>query len=826
MKSAIRSYAAPLAGLLRLTGVLLLLMRVLCGGALAATPPEIIALPATLEPTYDLSWTMQVTGRAAPPLEVLFEHSHRATGYRLSITPTAWRWESLRRPQRTAPAGGALALQPGQIYTLTVKRRPGEIALLVNQRLVGTAAAPAAPSGRLAMAAPPAWAHIEEVRYIPVGARQFGDDFMRPEVRERFLQHPDPWFEDTTWQVAHYRKAWPGDDPRDPASGQEMTIPWQLGVMLNTRVTPNGFWYLYTGVGPSWVVANAREVPPAWDRYFVEAAIKPEYNSGVGLIAAYQSNQQYLLFRWEQEAAAAGPRAALYAIIDGHPQLLATARAGFTPRQWYTVRLCVDWRTVQVWIDGTPLLETPNPGLIAGRVGLFADGAVRPNIPEIDAATAGLYAALAADVDPSWSIQPIPCIYFDDVRVGDWEATARPAAAQAAGAQPLPEGLLLDAWSQTFTSAEALWTPAATSAVPVTPQGRPHDEIGAAAPFPTDQPGLYWQKGRHYHDLAVIVPLSGSQLAGQTLHCTQQDEAPGSYRLVLTQQRGQGRAQLFRQQIPVGLAVFDLRRGTQLILRRQGTLLQVLLAGEDERERVLLRYQDPHPLPFDTVGMAVTDPSLPAARVQVVSDWQQETFATAPTAWRTTGGVWGMMTRYACDPSWNWFGGYGAATPTAWTKAALLGDQTLEVYLGIKMEYDNLAHESAKRFRDLNLSICTDGLDPNSGYTLTRGHLVDGEPVTQLLRRGTVVWTSTHPADLMPTPTEGYRAWSALRLVKTGATVAVYLDNRLAGTFTDPAPLAGGYAAIWTINNGIVIGRVNYGAVTIVPASYADQERR
>jgi hypothetical protein len=262
---------------------------------------------------------------------------------------------------------------------------------------------------------------------------------------------------------------------------------------------------------------------------------------------------------------------------------------------------------------------------------------------------------------------------------------------------------------------------------------------------------------------------------------------------------------------------------THLVIARHGTDVQVALVASEEagvpREarQVVLRSKDSQPQSDAQIGVTVTDNSLPAAHVQVTSDWQQETFATAPTAWRTTHGVWGTMTRYACDPSWNWFGGYGATTPTAWLKPRLQGDQTVEAYLGIKMEYENLAHEAAQRFRDMNLSICANGLDPNSGYTLTRGHLVDGQPVTQLLRRGAVVWSSTDPADLMPTPKAGYRAWSALRLVKTGPTVAVYLDHRLAGTYTDPDPLPGGHAALWTVNNGMVIGRMNYSAATVQP---------
>jgi len=802
------------------------LLLLLLGNFMAVTAVELVGLPAAVGEAYDLTWTLQVNEMAGRPVELLLEQAG-GRGYRLAIAPEGWRWEGLDRRQGVS-TGGRLELRAGRTYAFTLKRRAGEVALLVDHRLAGTAPAPEAnrkaggAAGRIRVAGATGWAELGEVRYVPVGARRFGDDFMRPEGREDWLdhlrKHPDrPWFEDNIWQVAHYRKDWPGADPRDPASGRQMTAPWQLGVMLNTRVAPNGFWYLYAGSGPSWVVAEPRAVPPGWDRYCLQAAVKPEYGGAVGLIAAYQDNENYLLFRWEAEAANAGPRAALYEVREGKPLLLATARRGFQPRQWYALRLNLGWRAAEVWIDGVKLLEAANPGLIEGRVGLFADGARSPHIPEIDPATAALYGGDAARVDPSWTIQPIPCIYFDDVRVSDWrEGEETPGDPWAAAPdRPLPEGLLGDAWQQTFAGDEALWTPAFAAK----PANAPGVDYGAAAPLPTDAPGLYRHKGRHYHDLRATMPL-GARLGGQTLHLALDDDPASGYRVALAREGKSDVVQFYRLQKLLKRLSFAPERWTHLRLNRNGDGLSIDLlavsAGGVEAERRLFTYRDKQPLQAARVGFTVTEGGPPAAAVAVESDWRRETFAGAPTAWRTAGGVWGVMTRYACDPNWNWFGGYGAGTPTAWGKPALLGDQAVEAYLGVKMEYDNLAHESARRFRDMNLSICADGADPESGYTLTRGRIVDGKPVTQLLRRGTVVWSSSAPEDLMPTPKAGYRAWQALRLVKTGPVVEIFIDNRLTGAYTDPAPLPGGHLAVWTVNNGIVIGRVNYGAERIL----------
>ena len=75
-----------------------------------------------------------------------------------------------------------------------------------------------------------------------------------------------------------------------------------------------------------------------------------------------------------------------------------------------------------------------------------------------------------------------------------------------------------------------------------------------------------------------------------------------------------------------------------------------------------------------------------------------------------------------------------------------------------------------------------------------------------------VVWSSTDPRDLLPPGTEGHRQWFATRLEQEGTALRVYLDNRLATVYHDPHPLPGGYVAVWTRDNGLMLGRVNLSA--------------
>jgi len=960
----------------------LLLLCVLAMPALTAV--EIVGLPDELDAGYDLSWTMTVKG-TPDNIFVLGVDWVNNQGYHLRWEKGTLSWQQLGLQPEIAPVKIPLKLTSGMTTRFTIKRRPDTVAVLMDHRLLFVAPAPSRGTGACAFLNVPAGCAIENARYQAVGLPNFGDDFMRPEAVKSLSDAQSKWLDDTTWRVAFYRKDNPGDDPKDPATGQPMLSPWQLSLYPTFQNTSNGFWYLYSGVGPSWVVANPTMVYPSSDRYFVEAAVKPEYDSKVGVIAAYQDNKNYLLFRWKQQefATANVPLAELIAVVDGKEKVLATSQRGFEPGQWYTIRINLGWQTAQALVDGELLMSAVNPGSVEGRVGLYADGAEKPRRPKLDDVTAAMYVITdettqkvvneAADAQRTSSI-----VLFDDVRVGEWltftgtaqaspylttttgrwksfgdvsvntspgslvtgspaftnytaatrvrlpdrratadllfnigkngagyawEITASGQKLYAVDAQSKRreidsakltlapkewadlrmeadgpyvrlffnnqrvleaydttrvggrcglqskardvafQSLMVtqhepprkkpevnnifeaDRWLSAWSSREADWYPVVLPAKLVTPAGATFDQVGFAAPLPTDVPGLYWNKGGYFHNLRVAIPISAETVKGQTLHLTTDYDAAGGYQVQFAaSDKGGFVAKLARKGQPVGEYPFTSGKKSCLVFQRLGDYLVLTVQDLDPEdtntepevtaERPVFVFRDHDPLQAEMIGFTVTDPALAAAKLQVDSDRLEDPFEYAPTAWIAESGVWAVMARYSCQPKWNWFGGFGAYTPTVWSKYRLDGDQVVEAYTGIKMQYDNQPEEYARRYRDINMTICANGSNLNSGYTVIRaGHPGGGaDAVTMLLRKGVVVQTTKEPKFLLPPQGVGHRRWFATRIEKRGDTIKVFIDNLLAMTYKDPDPIPGGFTGLWTYNNGIMVGRANIAA--------------
>jgi len=914
---------------------------------------DILDLPETVDETYDLHWQMH-----APPgrqtLTLLLDGASGQPVSGLTFSRTAVTWDDSSHPAQS-PLRRSLVYPRNRPAAITVKRRPGMLAVLLDSRLVLTAPAPLTASGCPAFRDPPAGVVTGAVRYQPIEPPHFGDDFMRPEALERLLLSGTRWIEDPVWEVDGLEGM-----ARQRLSSLPLTNPWQLSLFPHPDTTANAFWWRYTGTGPSWVVANPTLVPRHWDRYAMSVAVRPSAGSAVGVLVAYQDADNYLLVRWRERSAQ------LLTVIEGKSRTLATADTGFVPDQWYTLGVVLSWMHVTVTVDGQPLLTAVNPGPIEGRIGLYADAPPAGGSPALDADTLAMYTTTDPETgetrqDPAIALRGMGGIAFDDVRVapsadepnlwtapyprtdsGRWRIHQEQMQALAAGSRtvtaplgtdftltlplqfpadgivqchlPLetgetitwehtptgqrlmrlsPDGVtttlderpyprVADAWQtlritrrgpylacrigsgpgvetygvhgaatgctvtttragtrlgtlawqvtapapasppplmrfvkdryiRTWASAEADWVPADPARITA-------HQAGEVALWPTEEPGLYWYKGTAYHDLTVTLPhVPVNSLTGQTLYLTPARDPATGYALTFTVGE-QGRRVEVRRDGAL-LATYPLTAtgtATFRILRR-GALLIVTVrrAMEDETEdpeTTLGVLRDVTPLAVRHVGFRVTSRRLPAGALHVEAGQVRETFAAAPADWRVAHGVWAVMARYSCSPWWNWYGGFGAGRPAVWSKAALDGDQSVEAYLGVKMLVLDQPEEYRRRFRDLNLTICGDGHSVTSGYTLQRATRVDGRLVTRLLRHGVPVWTSTDPAHLVPPDGQGHRLWLATRLEKRGADVAVYLDQHLATVYRDPDPLPGGRIAIWTADNGLLIGRISYGA--------------
>lgn len=152
--------------------------------------------------------------------------------------------------------------------------------------------------------------------------------------------------------------------------------------------------------------------------------------------------------------------------------------------------------------------------------------------------------------------------------------------------------------------------------------------------------------------------------------------------------------------------------------------------------------------------------------------------------------------------------GWSHGLAVLWHKREFHGDHALEAYMGVKMEYPRYREFYDYRFRDLAITICSDGRDPRTGYTGIVGAPDEqGTPNrrTVLLRNGVVVAS----ADVqLPLKDHGHNAWYLLSLRKKGNAVDFLFDGQPLIHYVDEQPIEGGVPAIWTKNNGISLARV------------------
>ncbi len=209
-----------------------------------------------------------------------------------------------------------------------------------------------------------------------------------------------------------------------------------------------------------------------------------------------------------------------------------------------------------------------------------------------------------------------------------------------------------------------------------------------------------------------------------------------------------------------------------------------------------------------------------------------EFFEEAPVDWAWTDGAFRMDARWACQDQWNFLACGSTAVPMIVGKRHFSGEQVHEYYITPRpampwdagdgeFRYDDVADRNNKFpilvanegwyvRRDFNLSFCTDGRNPLSGYAVLFG--ADDNAETRLVRRGEVVARSADPAFLFP-QAAGYGPmhyfWRRFTVWKNGPRIRVWVDERPLFDYTDPEPIDGGHLAIWSVRNGFAITKVS-----------------
>lgn len=248
-------------------------------------------------------------------------------------------------------------------------------------------------------------------------------------------------------------------------------------------------------------------------------------------------------------------------------------------------------------------------------------------------------------------------------------------------------------------------------------------------------------------------------------------------------------------------------------LRREGG---AVIATVDGAPR--FSYQDPQPLTGVNVGWYATGGAANRESIQVYSDTvATDTFRQSPTDWRTAGGKWTVKNRWQCDPRWSFFSGENfTGTAALWNKRTCEGDMTVEFAAGIMMSRNRGTYSDYGR--DVNLTICSDGKNLDSGYSFVFAGW--GNKKNAIVRQGTVVAEAPPPS----LDDNIHRKWFLIRAEKRGGNLKYFIDDQLVCEYTDPDPLVGNRLALWTYRCGIMVSRFRVSAQNLGPRESASED--
>ncbi len=487
-----------------------------------------------------------------------------------------------------------------------------------------------------------------------------------------------------------------------------------------------------------------------WTDYRFKAAVRTQGVGAVGLIFAYLGPNDYHAFRWlgPEKATNHRGRWLIERVRDGRRQTLAQRDGGFHPNDFFA--LAVEVHGDQLGKLKATCFVDNEPVLSA------ADDAIVPG-------RIGLWAEAPG------------VVCFDDIIVGE------PGLATTSAARGTRNpSQLSDPTMRYWADPSYQWA---------------HSGI------------QYWHKAPFPGDVTITAPVIRGQKTSLTISAAERGAETG-YTFTLPEDEGPATFQ--RAGKPVGRKIRGNRDAKHITLAREGATIRALLDGKP-----CIEFTDPQPLAGTLVGASGVVPAdVAVSSPNVVEDY----FNGCPTDWHVLAGQWEVMNRWLCNPTWSFFGGRSDGGLLAiWNKRRLEGHHcAVDADISVMMldrsgRYDNM--------RDIGLALCAENQDLASGYAVIVGAYHNERTI--LYRRGKPVASTSNPRALLPsvrgyTPrTELYsqhRGWCHIRLARDGKTVRVYVWDTIALTYDDPEPLPGGHAAVWSIDNGLMVAKVRLAA--------------
>lgn len=496
-----------------------------------------------------------------------------------------------------------------------------------------------------------------------------------------------------------------------------------------------------------------------WTDYRFTCAVRTQQVGAFGLVFAYLGPNDYHVFRWlgAQKAGGGSGRWQLERIRNGRRTVLARREGGYGPRDFYAM---------SVAITGSQL----------GRIKAVCsvDG-----VSVLEAADD----AIVPGKIGFWAEAP-GAVCFDDVLVaGEGLDAARSNTGTRSQTQRFDQHM--KAWGN---PAYAWQYDAMTS--------------------------QWWHKSNFPGDVTLSSPVGVSGLFRLVI-CATRGAAASGYAFEIDAARKH--TTLKRAGKVLSSKALGGARPKRVTLSRTGARVSVRL---DDDDRPWLAAEDPEPLGGSAVlvaGVLLTG-FRPSTEVAIESPNVLEYyFNSAPTDWHVMHGYWEVMNRWICDPRWSFFGGRAEGALAIWNKRRLEGDCFAEFYVGPMMLDRSASYEN---LRDIGITLCGDGRNLASGYTLILG--ANSNQVTALFRNGRIVASRRDSAALIPRyrasganstvfPSR-HRGWVPVALAKQGGSVQAYLFGRLILTYHDPDPLPGGYTAFWSVDNGVLLAKARLAA--------------
>ena len=110
----------------------------------------------------------------------------------------------------------------------------------------------------------------------------------------------------------------------------------------------------------------------SWQDYTYCVRVLPTDLNGVGIIFGWRDPENYYLFRWGANAGTAPGvgRQQIIRVAEGKRVVVADARGGYQPKRAYVIETAFRPGYAAVLIDGLRVLETADPYLTHGAVGV------------------------------------------------------------------------------------------------------------------------------------------------------------------------------------------------------------------------------------------------------------------------------------------------------------------------------------------------------------------------------------------------------------------------------------------------------------------------